>query len=206
MSMKTNKQWQEYEKYQLYLAHYMRASFSVMEQYFGRSATSINKYLSRNGIRNRLKGHTCEHKIKTVDELHLLIVECGLDKETVGLERQKTRDWSASDFAIQRLKKLGLPLPAPWAKKTRPQLLPIKSGIGRSSFDKSEVFVSLDVIVHYLIRKGFAVKRYARKNPHNWTYIINNKPTSDLQVMIKGNIQRRQHREPLFLVKGLTFE
>lgn len=183
MHYRSNKPWEEHEKYQLWISYQLHSPFKVMEKYFNRSASGINKYLSRSGIRVACqtfqKAKKDIPKIKSLKQLHKIIILCGLDKETIGLERRHTRKWRPSQSTLSALQLYGISGPAPWKRKQPKKCLPIKSEVGKISKRTPWVYVSLEVIIHYLLRHGYAIYRIPPRNPCGWTHSINNTPVND---------------------------
>jgi hypothetical protein len=210
MNNMTNRNWMEHEKYQLWIAYNQGASFKIMELFFRRSGGSINKYLSRSGIREKCKSHKRNEdsliKINTLEKLEHLIIACGLDHETVGIEREVTRYWHPSDFAIQKLKEFGIGGPCPWSARVRIDSLPQKSGIGRASIRRPWVFSSMNSARHYIMRNGHRVTPIVRKNAFQWTYVLDGKPVTDAVLLTFANHLRMKHGEPIFLVEGVTYD
>lgn len=204
------KVWMEHENYQLWLGHKLNVSMKVLEEYLGRSVTAINKQLDRSGIRdnvakNKKPGFKVP-KIKVCEHFENIIIMAGLDDLTVGLERQHTRNWQPSIFTKTALDLYGIDGNAPWAAKDVSKKLPVKSRIGRRPLNDIYTMVSTDTCAHYLIRNGFKVSYYHKRNPFQWTYLLNNKPTTDAGLLRQTNIVRASNNEPLFYIKGVTFE
>lgn len=210
MKQRVNRFWNDLEKYQLWLAYEVKTPLLIMEEHFCRSVTSINKFLSFSGIRNKspryISGNEPTVTIKTLEDLQRLFVECGLDKDSVGLEREITRQWRPCGYTLRKLREFDLTLPFPWADMPKIDRLPVKSGIGRKAHSKLGLFVSMEVVASYLTRRGVNIKRLNNRPHFGWTFQIDNKPATDSLCLMKANIERYYHGQPVFMVKGLTEE
>ncbi len=210
MLLKSSRRWTDLDKYQLWLAYELKTPLLVLEEHFKRTVSSINKFLIVSTIRDKsdryLKGGTPPVKIRTLEDLTKVLVECGLDKDTVGIEREITRCWKPSGFTMKKLAHYGLHLPCPWGSMQQVADLPIKSGIGRRSTRQVWVYVSMEVVINYLQRIGIDIRRLDYRNPFGWQYLVDNKPATDFICLMKANWEREKRREPIFLVKGVTVE
>lgn len=210
MNIKSNKTWLEHEKYQIWLAYHAKAPQHVMAEYFDRTKTSLNKYLSRSGIRTKKDDNmsiiktSC--KISTLEDLTELIIACGLDIETVGLERNQTRNWQPSQYTMDALEKYGLKIPESWKIPVKSDQLPKKSGVGCQVVGKDTRIVPFEVTVNYLKRHNYKIAPYTSGNNFQWTYKMNNRPVTDSALLAAANMLRIKNNEPIFLVQGVTFD
>ncbi len=206
MIYKISKPWKEHEKYQLWLAYQLNVPLQVMGEQLNRSVTAINKYLSRSGIRDYNSDFQPSVKITQASELDNIFIACGLDNDTVGYEREFTRQWLPSAYTLTQLERYGIRPPCPWGHKTHTINLPVKSGIGRSRRMRDRIECSMATAINALKRKNYQVKHIKNKNPFQWTYELNNKPMTDAQLLLEINIKRVEDKEPIFLVKGVTLD
>jgi hypothetical protein len=210
MSCRSNRPWLEHEKYQLWLAHELKVPLKTMGSHFRRTVSSLNKQISRYGIRDKVASGEKEFdrtaKINKLVELENLLINCGLDKETVGLEREQTRVWQPSPFTVTKLQAFGLYLPCPWAKPQKADKLPKRSGIGRADKRRHSQYASFETVMHYLKRHGHDVKPIPKRPPLQHAFQLNGNSLTEFMLLVEANKLRYENEEPIFLVAGVTYE
>lgn len=208
MSCQNSSSWEEHEKYQLWLAYQVRTPLKILEPYFNRSISAINKFLSRSGIRQSCKVELDQRnqkpRVKTFKELEFLFLSIGMDNKTVQLERNFGCQWSPSEKTKAYLFDLGVKGSPPWKVKKTAHRFPVSS----LKLRNDNTYVSLETCCHYLARHGVIIKQLkGYSNPLlNWKYLLNGKPTTDMGILRETNKLRLKNKEPIFHVKNLTVD
>lgn len=180
-----SKQWTEEEIKKLFLARQMGASIAIMAKLLDRSIPSVNKALTRLGIRPL---GACARGVKPGSHMRRVTFACV--KECV--------DAQMVHFRAEKPTFLG--------KKEKPCMAFLEDKDEKKSSIRPcphlPILVTLDKIIHYWQQHGVSACPVSQNTQ---TYLrIGKELLSPAQFLMMTNRKREALKQPLFWVSGLT--
>lgn len=179
------KQWTDEEIKKLFLARQMGASIAIMAKLLDRSVPSVNKALTRLGVRPI---GTCARGVKPGSHMRRVVFACV--KEYVDTQMVHFR--SEKPTFLGKKEK---PCMAFLSEKEKPHTQ-------RTINPNLPILVSLDKVIHFWQQHGVS----ASPVPQNkQTYFqVGKELLSPAQLLVMTNRKRETLKQPLFWVSGLT--